>query len=723
VGWALGDFGLGFGFRDHWIEDRSLSDTEDPDFGKYDSDAQALDDVLYDNPSLLSIWAAGNDRDDGYTDYVLDNGYATIFSADPGGTRIHPVFGPGWFGPDWYLVLASGQANTVAPPSDGNAGSGFDSLPGDQTAKNSLVIGAIDDITVDPYDNTDVSIAAFSSFGAPDDGRIKPDLVANGVGVLSSVAFVPGTTIPSNVRYDSFSGTSMAAPNTTGSAALLLEHYRNLFPNGPDPDSATLKGLLIQTAFDAGRTGPDYENGWGVVDAAAAANFLTEAVTAAPTNLLSEMTYRGYDTDTEVTMDVRSDGSEQLKVTIVWTDPAPDLLTLPDPNVLDDPTSVLVNDLDLWVTGPGGTYWPWTLDLANPTAAAVRTTANSRDNVEQVLIDAPAGGIYTIHVGATENDPFTQDFSLLVDGVEATSTAPRVTAVIVGTDPVTSHGDYAIPTGSGNQLKSVPVGLANTIAIEFSEAVAVSQGQLTLASALQGGADPGSSTAFSGFDAETKTATWTFNTFLLNQLELTLSDGITDTANRPLDGNFTSPDTIFDPAGPALTSLASGDGTTGGPFSFRFTVLPGDLNGDTEIDYADLLVMNGNNEMTSATYQDGDVNGDGTVNQADYDGYLKPNYGTILAVWEWRFLVSDLELDQDVDFDDIDDFVQLLREGTQAYIDSHSGLPPISNDLLTRLVKEMIGDANGDDYTNFDDIPNLVATFTDDLLPENLGEL
>jgi subtilisin family serine protease len=71
------------------------------------------------------------------------------------------------------------------------------------------------------------------------------------------------------------SGTSMAAPNATGTLALLVQHYRNLYGAGINPLSATIKGLAIHSAFDAGNKGPDYVYGWGVLDAAAAAAFLT----------------------------------------------------------------------------------------------------------------------------------------------------------------------------------------------------------------------------------------------------------------------------------------------------------------------------------------------------------------------------------------------------------------------------------------------------------------
>jgi len=104
-------------------------------------------------------------------------------------------------------------------------------------------------------------------------------------------------------------------------------------------------------------------------------------------------------------------GSDPLKATIVWTDPA----GTAHGSGLDETTSVLVNDLDLWITGPGGTYNPWTLDPPNPSNAAVRTTRNHLDNVEQVLIDTPTAGTYTVHVGDT-GGVLDQVFSILISG-------------------------------------------------------------------------------------------------------------------------------------------------------------------------------------------------------------------------------------------------------------------------------------------------------------------
>ena len=118
---------------------------------------------------------------------------------------------------------------------------------------------------------------------------------------------------------------------------------------------------------------------------------------------------------TELVQEVTSDGTSPLKVTIAWTD----LPGVPQPYALDDPTLMLMNDLDLWITGPDGTHLPWTLDGNSPESPAVRTSSNHVDNVEQVLIDAPVAGTYTIHVGGNlvSND---QDVSMIVSGTVAT---------------------------------------------------------------------------------------------------------------------------------------------------------------------------------------------------------------------------------------------------------------------------------------------------------------
>ena len=159
----------------------------------------------------------------------------------------------------------------------------------------------------------------------------------------------------------------MSAPNVTGSSLLVIEHFNNELEYSPL--AATTKGLLIHTASDAGNVGPDFVYGWGLVNAEAAVNLVTEAADdSLESAQIAEMNFDG----TEVSQVVNSDGTTPLKVTISWTD----LAGTPLPSSLDDPTPLLVNDLDLWITGPDGTHLPWTLDGTNPEAPAVRTSSN-----------------------------------------------------------------------------------------------------------------------------------------------------------------------------------------------------------------------------------------------------------------------------------------------------------------------------------------------------------
>ncbi|UXE62776.1 MAG: S8 family serine peptidase [Woronichinia naegeliana WA131] len=420
TGWS-GFVSVGGIPTDFWTDNRSLF-TEDPDFGRYSNQTQALDSVLYNNKALLSVWAAGNDRDDNFTG-ANGTKYFAYLSAPPGGGT-----------PGYYLIDPT-LGGPAAPPQDGNAGTGFDSLPEVQTAKNSLVVGAISDTTwLNPTTiATGGTMLPFSSWGMTDDGRVKVDLVANGDSLYSSIG--TGST-----NYATYSGTSMATPNVTGTMALLYQHHKNIdalndpeyenvpnitntstkprFINIAKPSSATMKGLAIHTATDLGNVGPDYTFGWGLLNGQSAATFLNDLKNPYTTNrsLLAEDTFVGSPMNLGK---VNSNGTN-IKVTLIWTDPAP--VTVPV-RTLDNPTSVLVNDLDLYLQGSNGTiYRPWTLDPTNPSLPAVNTTANHRDNIEQVVFNANAGGIgpgdYMVYVGGTLNPSYTaQDFSIFFTSI------------------------------------------------------------------------------------------------------------------------------------------------------------------------------------------------------------------------------------------------------------------------------------------------------------------
>ena len=362
----------------HWYGDVSVDQNEAYQFGFYDSQAQSWDSIAYQAPYYLIVKSAGNDRD--------DDGPA------PGTSHSHN--GSGSFTDSHY---GDGYDN------------GFDNIRSAGVSKNVLTVGAVN-VVYNYDDASSVLMSSFSSWGPTDDGRIKPDIVGNGVGVYSS-------TGDADNSYATYDGTSMASPNVTGTLALLRQHYENTH-GGQRMRAATLKALVIHTADEAGdNPGPDYSYGWGLLNAKRAANKITEDTYQ---NVIDELVLNDGNTYTRT---VTASGKEPLKVTIVWTDPP----GTPVAPALDPPDPMLVNDLDLRIEYGGNIYYPWKLDRNNPSAPATRNSKNSVDNVEQVVIDNPvAGGVYTIvvdHAGTLTNG--SQAFSIIISGMDEFSSPPQ----------------------------------------------------------------------------------------------------------------------------------------------------------------------------------------------------------------------------------------------------------------------------------------------------------
>ncbi len=286
---------------------------------------------------------------------------------------------------------------------------GYDTITFHGIAKNVMTVGAVRDAvngSGTARSLADATMTTFSSWGPADDGRIKPDIVANGYYLYSC-------DDTGNSGYRSIPGTSMACPNACGSAALLVDYYDDLFPGGA-MRASTLKGLIIHTADDLGNPGPDYQNGWGLMNTLAAAELLRDYAVGATLRL----------TEATVTTSQRSDsytfqwdGIGPIRATLCWTDP-PGKST----SVHDSRTPVLETDLDLKITGPGGSYYPYSLSYENPTNNATASGENNIDNVEQVYIATPVAGQYTITVdfdGALSGGE--QWYSLLISGARSDS--------------------------------------------------------------------------------------------------------------------------------------------------------------------------------------------------------------------------------------------------------------------------------------------------------------
>ena len=307
----------------------------------------------------------------------------------------------------YYLMVKSagndGNDNTVnGAPINGN--SLFDKLIGDATAKNQLLVANAQDVSVlsNGIINGTVSINSSSSEGPTDDLRVKPDITGNGTGVYS-------TFDGSDSDYASISGTSMSSPNVAGSLLLLQEHYSNV--NGNFMRAATLKGLALHTADDAGIAGPDAVFGWGLLNMKVAA----EAITNDGNESKIEEVVLNNGGSYSITVD--SDGSSPLLASISWTDPAGTVINTGTNNLS---TPVLVNDLDIRVTKNSTTYTPYKLTGVNSNTQA----DNNVDPYERVDI-ANASGSYTItvtHKGSLQGG--SQAFSLVVTGLSSVPCSP-----------------------------------------------------------------------------------------------------------------------------------------------------------------------------------------------------------------------------------------------------------------------------------------------------------
>ncbi len=223
--------------------------------------------------------------------------------------------------------------------------------------------------------------------------------------------------------------------------------------------------------------------------------------------------------------------------------------------------------------------------------------------------------------------------------------APTVLNVIIsGSHSLHTPFSFATVDGSGSQLKTVPVGGADTISIVFSEAVNVSASSLAVIG-LRTANMP--HVADFHYDPLTYMATWRFEGWSpANQYLLSLSDGVTDVDRNPLDGEWTNPKTTTT-TNAAVSEFPSGDGTPGGRFNFLMTLMPGDMNLDNVVNSTDwyLFGVSGPNSL----FTQGDFTGDGWSMYSGDGTFISVNYGVNL-----QSLSMLADFDGDCDVDDAD---------------------------------------------------------------------
>jgi len=249
-------------------------------------------------------------------------------------------------------------------------------------AKNAIHVGAV---------NLYGEMSEFSSWGPQDDGRLFPTLCAKGVDVLS--------TMPGN-GYKAEDGTSMACPTVSGTAALITERYAQL-NQGRELPSALLRGLLANTATDAGRPGPDFQYGYGIMNAERAVVALENAW------YLADSLQHGMVKNHTINI---PKGCQGLRVMLVWNDPV-----VAKSHAFRE--RALVNDLDLVTTVGTTDYLPWVCDTArNGLENNASRSVDHLNNIEQVTLTAEelAGATQvTVTVKGSEIPTQHQDYTLV----------------------------------------------------------------------------------------------------------------------------------------------------------------------------------------------------------------------------------------------------------------------------------------------------------------------
>ena len=332
---------------------------------------------------------------------------------------------------------------------DGDLNEGYGTISEEGSAKNVITVGASEGVRASGTDGCGVTnaqadsardIVNFSSRGPTDDGRLKPDLVAPGTHITGAAPqnsdylgdplppgvcnkFLTGTT-----WYSVVSGSSQAAPQVSGAAALVRHWYRRTqsIPVGAEgPSPALTKALLVNTATDLaggsdgkGSTiaaGPNTDQGWGRVDLGDAFDSTARSYRdQAPADLL------GTSGESRQHSYAVPDAGRPIKVTLAWSD-------APGPTSGNNP---VVNNLDLVVSAGGRSYKGNVFDGAFSRTGG---TPDPRNNVESVYLPAGTATRIGVSVRGTTiggngvpgtGDSTDQDYALVVSNANALPAAP-----------------------------------------------------------------------------------------------------------------------------------------------------------------------------------------------------------------------------------------------------------------------------------------------------------
>ncbi|MBX9783742.1 MAG: S8 family peptidase [Chitinophagaceae bacterium] len=268
--------------------------------------------------------------------------------------------------PSLVHIFSVGNSGTLAPAAGRYSGiAATANITGNfKQAKNIITVGHLDSF---------YNVLAPSSRGPAFDGRIKPELVAFGE-----------------------DGSSGAAALVSGIATVLQDAYKQL--NGNLPAASFIKSVLLNSADDVGAAGIDFASGYGN------ANGYKALQTVLQNRFFNGSVNNTSSQNFSITIPANI---KQLKLTLAWTDIAS------QPNT----AKALINDLDLELknNATSQTWLPWVLSSFPNKDSLLLLPVRKKDtlnNTEQISIDNPAAGTYTITVKGASIPAGTQNFSV-----------------------------------------------------------------------------------------------------------------------------------------------------------------------------------------------------------------------------------------------------------------------------------------------------------------------
>jgi len=340
-----------------------------------------------------------------------------------------------WNNPDFLVFFGAGNQGWPDADNFGTIGS-----PG--TAKNGMSIG------MTYYGENSYALGDLSSWGPTDDGRIKPDLVFPGQGITS--AGNDANIGTDNCGTRNMNGTSMASPGAAGMSLLVREYFeKGFYPTGaPVPadgfsaGAALVKAMLVNSAVPIERTQswelitiPHAAQGWGRILLDNTLYFAGDDGTLYVDDHTDGFTGPG-DLPVVYQLEV-TDTSVPLKVTLAWTD---------YPSTPAAATH-LVNDLDLRVDGPSGSFHG---NYFFGGASIDHGVPDRLNNLELVLVEAPLPGVYAIEVSPHIVPSGPQPYALVVSGANLTVTTgphPGYLSHVIDDSGPNGNGDGVLDPG------------------------------------------------------------------------------------------------------------------------------------------------------------------------------------------------------------------------------------------------------------------------------------